>query len=152
MMMKEYTVDLSGAADREALHARLKEYLPLPPWYGGNLDALYDVLTDLEEPLYIRFIGWEDLKSHIPDYFDSFTRAVRDAQEEAEGLFCFFEEENRAGAPGQTADTSDDLVEYIFSDEAVESSLSDGMPEPVCDGDTDKPSEENPEWKKKKEH
>ena len=146
MKMREYTVDLSGASDREALHRRLKECLPLPPWYGGNLDALYDVLTDMEEPMYIRFIGWEDLKTYLPDYFDSFTRAVRDAQKEVDGLFCFFEKESREdasgqesgdGASGQMEDASDHPAESIFSDEAIESSLSDSVPGPVYDGDAD---------------
>lgn len=44
--------------DREALYAALAEALQLPDWFGANLDALYDVLTDLEAPVRIDLIDW----------------------------------------------------------------------------------------------
>jgi len=40
-------VDLAGAADKEALLARLAHALGLPEWFGGNWDALEDCLADL---------------------------------------------------------------------------------------------------------
>ena len=33
--------------NRETLHDILSSKLTLPEWYGRNLDALYDCLTDL---------------------------------------------------------------------------------------------------------
>lgn len=41
-------VFLDGAAmtDRAAAHDLLAEKLELPAWYGRNLDALYDLLTE----------------------------------------------------------------------------------------------------------
>ena len=40
---------LNGNAmtDRPAAHSHLVERLELPTWYGRNLDALYDVLTEI---------------------------------------------------------------------------------------------------------
>ena len=35
--------------NRETAHEYLKEVLNLPEYYGKNLDALYDCLTDLDE-------------------------------------------------------------------------------------------------------
>jgi hypothetical protein len=40
-------VDLAGAADKEALLARLAQALGFPDWFGGNWDALEDCLADL---------------------------------------------------------------------------------------------------------
>ena len=40
-------VDLAGAADKEALLARLAQALGFPAWFGGNWDALEDCLADL---------------------------------------------------------------------------------------------------------
>jgi hypothetical protein len=40
-------VDLAGAADKEALLARLALALGFPDWFGGNWDALEDCLADL---------------------------------------------------------------------------------------------------------
>lgn len=40
---------LNGRAmtDRPSAHSHLAERLELPAWYGRNLDALYDVLTEI---------------------------------------------------------------------------------------------------------
>jgi len=40
-------IDLKGAADRDALMARMAQTLAFPPWFGGNWDALEDCLCDL---------------------------------------------------------------------------------------------------------
>ena len=47
--MTEYRIDISRVNSRDDLHDALEEALPLPSWYGRNLDALYDVLTSLPE-------------------------------------------------------------------------------------------------------
>jgi len=47
MKRTRYTIDLAGVADAPAFHARLRAVLPLPDYYGDNLDAFYDVLTEL---------------------------------------------------------------------------------------------------------
>lgn len=44
-----YTINLSGVNSRDALHDALEKALPLPEYYGRNLDALYDVLTSLPD-------------------------------------------------------------------------------------------------------
>lgn len=40
-------LDTREFTDKEASHAYLKEMLDFPEYYGANLDALYDCLTDL---------------------------------------------------------------------------------------------------------
>lgn len=47
--MRTCILDGETLADQEALHDRLAEDLGFPDWYGRNLDALYDCLTDLRE-------------------------------------------------------------------------------------------------------
>jgi len=42
-------IDLEGAPDRGAVLRAIGLALGFPPWYGANLDALYDCLTDLVE-------------------------------------------------------------------------------------------------------
>ena len=46
--MMEFVLDGSAVSSREDLHEALARGLALPDWYGGNLDALFDCLTDLE--------------------------------------------------------------------------------------------------------
>ena len=42
-----YELDGREMTTRVALHAHLAQQLPLPAWYGRNLDALYDALTEM---------------------------------------------------------------------------------------------------------
>lgn len=46
--MKQITLDGNLLADAAGVHDYLKEMLSFPEYYGKNLDALYDCLTDLE--------------------------------------------------------------------------------------------------------
>ncbi len=48
--MKKVTIELSGFADRYELHDYLAEKMGFPDYYGHNLDALYDCLTDISVP------------------------------------------------------------------------------------------------------
>ena len=48
--MRIAVLDGDAISTREELHAALARELALPDWYGGNLDALYDCLTDCEPP------------------------------------------------------------------------------------------------------
>lgn len=82
-MEKVFYIDLKGAKTKEELHEILKETLPLPDYYGGNLDALYDVLTEMGDDWNLIFYNTCDLAVEEPDYFGKLCtmadRAVREA-------------------------------------------------------------------------
>ena len=46
--MKHITLDGNILADAAKVHDYLKEMLQFPEYYGKNLDALHDCLTDLD--------------------------------------------------------------------------------------------------------
>ena len=78
---------LDGAAirDREGLHALLAERLSLPDWYGRNLDALYDCLTDLRDvTVVLRNAG--ALPAALGGYGEAVLRVFRDAAAENPGF------------------------------------------------------------------
>lgn len=47
--MKQIVLDGNKLADADNVHDYLKEMLAFPEYYGKNLDALHDCLTDLED-------------------------------------------------------------------------------------------------------
>ena len=53
------TIELDGRkmTDRMALHDYLCEALELPAYYGRNLDALHDCLTDIASPTRLVLTG-----------------------------------------------------------------------------------------------
>ena len=48
--MRTITLDLERMTSVSALHKYLRSALALPVYYGANLDALYDCLTEIAEP------------------------------------------------------------------------------------------------------
>ena len=66
--MNTITIDVSGIVDRPGFHDLMTEALVLPSWYGRNLDALYDCLTEIAEETTIAFTGWEQLQDHMSLY------------------------------------------------------------------------------------
>jgi len=52
--------DINLGWDKERIHAELAEKLEFPSYYGKNLDALYDVLTDICEETVIAVEGESD--------------------------------------------------------------------------------------------
>ena len=73
----DYRIDLTGIGNRADLHDRLQEALPLPVWYGRNLDAFYDCLTEQAEDWNLTFCGTGDADAVMPAYMDALRRLCR---------------------------------------------------------------------------
>ena len=82
----KYILDANEMTTKENAHAYLKEQLELPEYYGMNLDALHDCLTELAVPTEIviskkvteeKYLGW---------YGKQLLAVLQDAAEENEAL------------------------------------------------------------------
>ncbi len=82
----EYIIDLTSVYDPEGFHRRVREVLPVPVWYGDNLDALHDVLTEYGGGWTVRFLHPEGLRAACPRYAASLERLCRNVQKETPGL------------------------------------------------------------------
>ncbi len=51
--MLEIQLDISEFEEKVSVHRYLKEQLGFPFYYGANLDALYDQLSSITEPVHI---------------------------------------------------------------------------------------------------
>lgn len=91
-MDKEYIIDLQGVKARSDLHDRIEQGLPVPGWYGRNLDALYDVLTEPQfgDGCLIIFLGCRDFMSSMPGYFKAMRQMCLAAAEENSGMTVEF--------------------------------------------------------------
>lgn len=138
--MEEYVVDFSGVTDKESFHACLKKSLPLPEWYGENLDALYDSLTELDEAC-IYFKNCGHAAESLADYFESFLNVIADAQMEVQGLFCFLE--NSSGENAFSGDGEDSVGEAGEEDSGAGSDEDDSCEEPGEDDSFEEPGEDD---------
>lgn len=76
--------DLSSAME---LHTQLAKALNFPEWYGHNLDALYDCLSELPEAVELHLAGWD---SNLP-WASGFECVLADAQQASPSLTVIFE-------------------------------------------------------------
>lgn len=70
--------DCGEAVDKAGVMAALARGLKLPKWFGANLDALYDCVTDLEPAAGGEPPGLVVVVEHLPDG-PSFDDAAREA-------------------------------------------------------------------------
>ena len=93
-MNKEYIIDLAGVVSRKELHASIEAALPLPEWYGRNLDALYDVLTEprFGDNCRIYFVHCASFKESMPRYYAAMQQMCRAATDANQGLMIEFAE------------------------------------------------------------
>lgn len=73
--MIELTLDGHILGDQALLHPLLARELSFPNWYGGNLDALFDCLTDLTQEVSITLREVDGL----PPYAQRVVRVLRAA-------------------------------------------------------------------------
>ena len=75
---------LNGNAmtDRPAAHSHLAERLELPAWYGRNLDALYDVLTEIGTDTEIILEDPAAVIDNLGKYGEAMLSTMQEAAEE----------------------------------------------------------------------
>ena len=128
--MDEYLIDLSGVTDRDSLHQCLRDALPLPEWYGNNLDALYDSMTEMSVPVTIRFLESEKAQDRLGDYFEMFRRVLQDVQSDLPGLTVFFEDPLEASSENPREDTFEDSSEDSSEKDSFEEAYLENPQEP----------------------
>jgi len=66
--MKTFTIDCTNIETPEQLHTAMAQTLSFPDWYGRNLDAMYDCLTELEDATELTVLNWHALEYRLGDY------------------------------------------------------------------------------------
>lgn len=76
--MKQITLDCAQLQNEKQLHQALMDALALPQWYGHNLDALFDCLTDLEEQTHLTLKNWDTRASYSKGFEAVFADAAQE--------------------------------------------------------------------------
>lgn len=64
----EILLDGKEILDKKILFLKLKEQIDSTEFYGDNLDALWDVLSTINEGIKIIILNKKDLKIHLGEY------------------------------------------------------------------------------------
>lgn len=79
------TVQLDGKriTGKAALHDLLQQSFSFPDYYGRNLDALYDLLTEISVPTEIQIINVDLLQQQLGAYGAAFLVTLHQAAEKS---------------------------------------------------------------------
>ena len=89
----EFIIDLDGVSSEEDVQERIMEALPLPDYYGGNLDALYDVLTEMGDGWHITIANREGVDEEVEEYVEEMIQVFEDASGVVEDMVIEYEDE-----------------------------------------------------------
>lgn len=81
MSMREVTADLRNITTPAALQVYLGYVLRAPEWYGCNLDALYDILTETAKPMRLTLLLPGRFSPEMEAYWPRLRRVLDDAEE-----------------------------------------------------------------------
>ncbi len=85
--MKHYTIDCRRIDSRQTFHDVFSRTLRLPEWYGRNLDALHDCLTELSEDTYLMLLHSDALAGTLGEYGKAAAALLSDSAGENPHLF-----------------------------------------------------------------
>lgn len=84
--MRTITLDINRLYSVPELHKYLRNALALPAYYGANLDALYDCLTEIAEPTQLIVPANVTDNEKLGWYGEQLLQVLQDAAEENENL------------------------------------------------------------------
>ncbi len=84
--MREEIFRMNTLLDREAIHDAFAERFSFPDYYGRNLDALHDCLTDMDEDTRIVLDFGGMSARRLPSYPTKLLRVLLDSASENEHL------------------------------------------------------------------
>ena len=79
--MKQTTIDLRNIHTPGAAQVYIEYAMNFPAYYGRNLDAMYDMLTEISEPTLLSILRPAQLSEPMQAYFPRLARVLHDAQE-----------------------------------------------------------------------
>ena len=81
-----YRIDCRELTSRAAAHDCFARVFSLPAFYGRNLDALWDCICALREPVTIEIVHVDALKAALGDYAGSFLETLDDLTRARDGF------------------------------------------------------------------
>lgn len=85
--MKECILNMQGVKTLREAHQRIAELLSFPPYYGANLDALYDTLSgEIELPVKLIWIAELQVGKALAKDLENILQVFRDFADEEPGF------------------------------------------------------------------
>lgn len=90
--MEDVVLQSYNMEDKENLHDELVLKFGLPEFYGRNLDAFYDMMTEWSKPVLIVLFGEKEIIKNLGDYGKSFIKVLKTSSRENPNVFFYSED------------------------------------------------------------
>lgn len=90
--MTEIMITADEATTRAEFHSVIAQKLSFPDYYGENLDALHDCLTDICSETTIHIVGFERMRDNLGNFAKSLSRVLTASADENPKLNVIIEE------------------------------------------------------------
>ncbi len=126
----KYFLDLSDVTDRDELYDAIEDQLPVPNYFGRNLDALYDDLSEVIDDCTLIVKNFEEFAEIDPQYFKKFKHTLKDLMLEIPDFSVKFSSDDE--------ESEEDDEDYDNGDESEYDASGDDYSDPDDDyGDSD---------------
>lgn len=88
--MREFIIDGKMMTSKQAMYTHLNRIFSFPNHFGNNLDALWDVLTEENEPTVIYFKHIEELIDHLDGYGEKVVQVFQNLEQTKENYTVHF--------------------------------------------------------------
>lgn len=106
-MNEELLIDMSGIMDEETFHEYVSKNLNFPGYYGYNLDAFWDCITDDNQssmPKTLKVEGLAALKGFLPELHDCFVECLQNYAKEFPERHVIFHQDSPSGEGNELED------------------------------------------------
>lgn len=80
--MKEIVLDIDNVCGADEFYDLLGKQIELPAYFGRNLDALHDVLTEQPETIKITLVNTDVMEAMAPKFLRKLKRMLEDIANE----------------------------------------------------------------------
>lgn len=87
--MRIVELDGSKMNSIQNTHIYLKESMELPEYYGENLDAMYDVMSDISENTFVFVLNSKQMRDSLGDYSVRMEQVWEDLEQSNKHLSFF---------------------------------------------------------------
>lgn len=91
--MKKIILDGNMMTSRQETHSYIKKKMKFPDYYGNNLDALADCLSETEKKTRIEIVNTDKMIENLGVYHKGFIRVFTDSAENNENIIFVMDKE-----------------------------------------------------------
>ena len=118
-MMRKIVLTFPNVSAKEDIHSYLADKMSFPGYYGKNLDALYDCLTDIFEPtavgIFLPVLDNDELDIELLLYLEKVKRVFLRAERDNGEYLAVFSDEDFWGEEGTEEDDPDEELTGSFA-------------------------------------